>query len=56
MSGETEATPSAWTIDSLHSQVEVLLEERARRFEVEIGGVRDSISEHDRRYEQRFEA
>ena len=43
MSGETEANISAWTIDSLHAHLIVLL------------NTRDALlAERDRRYEQRF--
>ncbi len=58
MSGETEAEVSGWTVNTLHSHVRQLLEERDHRYQVRYDLVKDGVSalmtEADKRYEQRF--
>lgn len=49
MSGETEQHPSSWTIDSLYSHLELLAEERDKRYQ-------QKFVDMDQRLQQRFDS
>lgn len=54
MSGETETMVSGWTVDTLHGQLLMILDERGRRYAAQFAAMQAIAVEADKRYEQRF--
>src|SRR5688500_19776952 len=56
MAGETEEKISAWTTDTLRSLMYQMVQAHTAQVDAQIEGLNALISEHDRRYQQRYES
>lgn len=56
VSGETEANVSAWTIDSLHSHLKELMNERDRRYEQRFAAQEKAVATANQANEKRLDS